>query len=93
MNIQKIFDALHEDEMNSALGIICAELENQGYGITIEDIKVTAKEIFENKYPSLEEVNDTLNFKLLKGDKEEQKFAIDFINYHEVIIRKFRDSP
>ena len=49
MNIQKIFDALKEDEMNSALGIICAELENQGYGITIQDIKVTAKEIFENK--------------------------------------------
>ena len=51
MNIQKIFDALHEDEMNSALGIICAELENQGYDVTIEDIKITAEEIFENKIP------------------------------------------
>ena len=49
MNIQKIFDALEEDNMNSAIGIICAELENQEYDIAIEDIQVTAEEIFENK--------------------------------------------
>ena len=51
MNIQKIFDALGEDEMNSAIGIICAELVNQGYAITLEDIQVTAEEIFENNIP------------------------------------------
>jgi hypothetical protein len=89
MNIQKIFDALHEDEMNSALGIICAELENQEYDITIEDINVTAEEIFENKIPSLEEVAESLNIKLSKGGNEEQKFAIDFVDFHEVVIKKF----
>jgi len=91
MNIQKIFDDLGEDEMNSTIGIISEELVNQGYGINIEGIKVTAEEIFGNKYPSLEKIAETLNFKLSKGDKEEQKFAIDFIDYHEVIIRKFRE--
>ncbi|MDR3596530.1 hypothetical protein [Clostridium sp.] len=91
MNIQKIFDALEEDEMNSALGIICVELENQGYAITIENIKVTAEEIFNNKYPSLEEVPDSLNIKLSKGNFEEQKFAIDFVDYHKVIIKKFKN--
>jgi hypothetical protein len=91
MNAQKIFIALEEDEMNSALGIICAELENQGYDITIEDINVTSKEIFENKIPSLEEVPSPLNLILYKGGKEEQKFAIDFVNYHEVVIKKFKE--
>ena len=91
MNIQKIFDALKVDEMNSALGIICAELENQGYDITIEDINVTAKEIFENKIPSLEEVPTPLNLILNKGGKEEQKFAIDFVDYLEVVIKKFKE--
>ena len=91
MNIQKIFDALEEDEMNSALGIICAELESQGYDIAIEDINVTAEEIFNNKIPSLEEVPSPLNLILYKGGKEEQKFAIDFVDYHEVVIKKFKE--
>jgi len=90
MNIEKIFEALEEDEMNSALGIICAELENQGYTITIENIQVTAEEIFENKIPSLEEVADSLNIKLSKGEHEEQKFAIEFVDFHEIIIKKVK---
>ena len=49
MNIEKIFSALKEDEMNSALGIICSELESQGYKIEIEGIEVTSDEVFENK--------------------------------------------
>jgi hypothetical protein len=89
MNVQKIFDALKEDEMNSALGIICAELEDQGYDIIIEGIKVTAEEIYENKFPSLEEVAEPLNITLSKEGNEEQKFAIDFMNYHEVIIKRY----
>jgi hypothetical protein len=91
MNIQKIFDSLEEDEMNSALGIICEELENQGYGVTIEDINITAEEIFNNKYPSLEEVPVSLNIKLLKANSVEQKFAIEFVDYHNIIIKKYND--
>ncbi len=48
MNIEKICKALQEDQMNSALGIICAELESQGYKPEIEGIRVTASEIFDN---------------------------------------------
>jgi hypothetical protein len=77
MNIEKIYSALKEDQMNSALGIINSELEAQGYEIEIEGIKVTSKEIFENKFPSLEEVAEPLNIILFKDGKEEQKFLID----------------
>ena len=63
MNIERIFTALREDLMNSALGIICSEFELQGYRIEIEEIKVTSEEIFEEKLKSLEEVPAALNIK------------------------------
>lgn len=89
MNIEKIYSALNEDQMNSALGIICFEFEHQGYKIEIEGIEVTSEEIFEEKLPSLEEVPVALNFRLFKDGKEEQKFSIDFIEYHKIIFREF----
>lgn len=88
MNVQKIFDALEEDEMNSGLGVICWELERQGYGVEVEEIKVTADEIFNNKFPSLEEVPVPVNLKLSKDGIAEQEFLITFTDYHEVIISK-----
>ncbi|MCH8034847.1 MAG: hypothetical protein IH950_13960 [Bacteroidetes bacterium] len=89
MNIEKIYLALNSDQMNSALGIICAELESQGYKIEVEGIQVTADEIFENKLPSLEEVAEPLNIKLFKNGEEEQKFSIDFIDYHKVEFKEY----
>ena len=89
MNIEKIFSALKEDEMNSALGIICSELESQGYKIEIEGIEVTSDEVFENKLAPLEEVAEPLNVKLFRDNKEEQKFSIKFTEYHEIAIEKF----
>jgi hypothetical protein len=91
MNIQKIFDALQEDEMNSSLGIICAELERQGYEVEIENIKVTAEEILSNKIPSLEEVAEPLNIKLSQNGIQVQKFSIEFVDYHEFVIKKHRE--
>ena len=36
MNVQRIFDTLHEDQDSTALGIICGELEEQGYKVQID---------------------------------------------------------
>jgi hypothetical protein len=91
MNIQKIFDSLEEDEMNSALGIVCAELESQGFDVEIENITVTSKDIFDNKVPSLEEVSEPLNIKLLINGIETQKFSIEFVDYHDIMIRRYRE--
>ncbi|MHB1687809.1 MAG: hypothetical protein ACYCVH_10595 [Ignavibacteriaceae bacterium] len=44
MNIEKIFDALSNNKMNSALGIICSELKKQDYSVTINNIEVTEEE-------------------------------------------------
>jgi hypothetical protein len=89
MNIEKIFSVLNQDQMNSSLGIICAELESQGYEVEVEGIQITASEIFENKTPSLEEVNGPLNIKLFKNEKEDQKFSINFIDYHKIIFQEY----
>lgn len=89
MNIQKIFSVLEQDQMNSALGIICSELESQGYKIEVEGIQVFANEIFENKLPSLEEVAEPLNMKLFKNGEEVQKFSIDFIDYHKFEFKEY----
>lgn len=92
MNIEKIYSALKEDQMNSALGIITLELEAQGYEIKIEGIKITSEEVFENKFPSLEEIAEPLNIILFKDGKVEQKFSIDFIEYHKIIFKEFNDG-
>ncbi len=89
MNIEKIYLELNSDQMNSALGIICSELESQGYKVEVEGIQVTADEIFENKLPSLEEVAEPLNIKLFKLGQEEQKFSIYFIDYHKVEFKEY----
>lgn len=89
MNLEKIFIALDKNEMNSALGIICAELELQGYEIEIENIKVTADEIFENKLPSLEEVAEPLNIKLFNQARVVQKFSIGFVDYHQIAFKEY----
>ena len=93
MNIEKIFSALAEDEMNSALGIICTELESQGYKIEIEGIAVTSEEVLDNKFPSLEEISEALNIQLFKNGKAEQKFSIYFVDFHTIHFQEFRNAP
>jgi len=88
MNIQKIFDALDEDSQNSGLGIICSELERQGYAVSIENTPVTSEGFFENLFPELENKLGIMTFLLHKDNELVQKFEIEFIDYHEVLLRK-----
>ena len=85
MNITKIFDALQNDEMNSALGIILNELEKQGYRVFVNGVYLKSYEIFENKHPDLES-RERLNFTIEKTGFETQSFGIKFIEYHKIIF-------
>jgi hypothetical protein len=38
MNVEKIFNRVKEDEMNSPLISICGELEKQGYKVKVESV-------------------------------------------------------
>ena len=87
MNIQRIFDELELDQQNSALGIICRELETQGYTVAINGIKVSSDGFFNGDNLEIEQKIEPLNMSLFRGDQLEQEFAVEFIDFHEIIIR------
>lgn len=87
MNVQKLFLALKEDNQNSALGIICGELEAQGYTVKLDGKEVTSDEVYEGKYADFEETMEPLNVALYRKEILEQEFAIEFIDYHEIAIK------
>lgn len=87
MNVQKIFDALEEDQDNSALGILCQELENQGYIVQMDDVKVTSDSIFDGAHQNIENKIDPINISLLDGHNQViQTFSVKFSDYHEICI-------
>ena len=88
MNIENLFDALKKDEMNSALGILCAEFEKQGYSVTINNIEVSSQEFFNNKLETLEQSAKDFNVLLKKENNFEQEFLISFIDYHQFILKE-----
>lgn len=87
MNVQRVFDALKEDARNSALGIICSELEAQGYIIAIDGEKVISDGFFNEECTEIEKKRDPLKISLFKGDDLEQEFVIQFSDFHEFIIK------
>jgi hypothetical protein len=88
MNIEKIFKALEENEMDSALGIIVVELELQGYSVHVYDIPVTSDEIFDGKYDDIYKLFEPVAISVYKNDSLEQEFEITFNDYHEISFRK-----
>lgn len=87
MNIEKIFKALEEDSNNSALGIICQQLEKQGYIVSINEEAVSSEGIFEERHPELESLSQ-VDISLKRGKKMEQSFSIEFTDFHEIVIMK-----
>jgi hypothetical protein len=88
MNVQKIFDMLQEDQENSALSIICGEMEEQGYKIRLDGRDVTSAEIFDGDHVDLEDKVGPLNVSLYKNGSLEQEFTLEFIGDHEVVIER-----
>lgn len=88
MNVQKIFEALEEDSQNSALGIICGELEAQGYAVKIDGVPVSSAGFYEGKHTELENKLGELEFSLFVKSSLEQKFNIEFTEFHEIVIKK-----
>lgn len=86
MNIQKIFQALNEDTENSALGIICQQLEEQGYNVFINGKAVSSEGFFDDEYPEIESLSQ-VDITLKKKKSVEQKFSIEFIDFHEIVIK------
>ena len=86
MNVQTIFDALDEDMGNFALGVICGELERQGYEIAINGQSVTSDGFFNDELNEIEIQMQPLNVSLYKKATLEQEFSIEFFDYHKIKI-------
>ena len=81
MNIQKIFEAVDDDEMNSPLPSIVYELEQQGYKVKIEELEVTAEDMTDKLFEDLERAANNFEIDILK-DGTTQKFKLVFTDYH-----------
>ena len=88
MNVQKIFDMLQEDQDSTALGIICAELEEQGYKVLVDGKDVNSADIYDGRHKDLEDRLGTLNISLYRDGTMEQEFSLEFIDDREVVIER-----
>jgi hypothetical protein len=88
MNVQRIFDALKEDQENTAVGIICAELEEQGYKVRIDGRDVTSADVYDGRHEDLEDKLGPLSVDLYRNDSLEQEFSIEFLESHEIAIER-----
>ena len=88
MNVQKIFDMLQEDQDGSALGIICAELEEQGYRVRVDGKDVNSADIYDSRHKDLEDKLGPLDIALYKDGSLEQEFTLEFVDDHEVVIER-----
>ena len=88
MNVQKIFDVLQGNQDNTALGLICGELEEQGYKVRIGGQEVTSAAIFDGDHKDLEDKPGPLEVFLYKDGSLEQEFSLEFLDHHEVVIER-----
>ena len=85
MNLEKIYNAVESDEMNSPLITICDELVKQGYKVFVEGVEIYNDEISNNLLNDLEEATNEFNIEILKKDLI-QKFKLVFTEYHSFKI-------
>jgi hypothetical protein len=83
MNIQKIFTAVDEDEMNSPLPSIIYELEQQGYKVKLEGLEVSSDNLDGNLFGDFERAVNEFELELTKEDEQHQKFKLVFTDYHK----------
>jgi hypothetical protein len=88
MNVQKIFDMLQEDQENPPLGIICAELEEQGYKVRVDDREIDSADVYDGKLKDLEDKPGPLTVALYKDGSLEQEFSLEFLDDREVVIER-----
>jgi hypothetical protein len=88
VNVQKIFAMLQEDQDGPALGIICAELEEQGYKVRVDGKDVNSADIYDFRHRDLEDKLGPLDIALYRDGSLEQEFTLEFIDDHEVVIER-----
>lgn len=83
MNIDRVFRAVDEEDMNSPLTSIVSEFEKQGYSVKLEGVEVTTDDMESDLFVDLERATNELTFELFKEDVKDQKFKLVFTEYHQ----------
>lgn len=83
MDIQKIFEAVNSDEINSPLPSIVWELEQQSYKVKIEGLEVTAADMDNKLFDDLEKATNEFELEIEKEEEKSQKFKLVFTDYHK----------
>ena len=83
MNIEKVFEAVENDDMNSPIVSLCNEFAKQGYRVKIEGVEVNSNEVDTELFNDLELYSIDINFELLKAEESAQKFKLVYIDYHK----------
>ena len=89
MNLEKIYNAVKEDEMNSPLPTIVQELEMQGYKVKLEGLEVTANDLDADLFFDLEKATNEFVFEIEKTGEKNQRFKLVFTDYHEFNFQNF----
>lgn len=87
MNVEKIFKAVQEDEMNSPILNICIEFERQGYIVKIEGVEINTDDFDHPSLEDFERSKNEFNFEIFRDKILEQRFKIVFNEYHLFCIK------
>ena len=87
MDIQKVFEAINADEMNSPLASIVYELEQQNYKVKIEGLEITVSDMEDKLFEDFEKATNEFEIEISKVHLT-QKFKLNFTDYHKFNIRR-----
>lgn len=86
MKIKTLFEALEKSTEKSGLGVICRELESQGYTVRVDDIDVSSDGFFNDRYLELEKKIDPFKISLYKGEVLDREILVEFVDFREIVV-------
>lgn len=87
MDVEKIYSAVEDDEMNSPLITICDELVKQGYDVKVEGVEFTNSDICFNLLNDLEQVTNEINVEITSKNIT-KRFKLVFTDYHRFELKE-----
>lgn len=87
MDLEKIYSAFEDDEMNPPLITICAELVKQGYDVKVEGVEFTNSDICFSLLSDLERVTNEISVEIT-SENITKRFKLVFTDYHRFELKE-----
>jgi len=96
MNVQALFQAIKDDPMQHTLIVAVAELERQGYAVTVDrkhrGLEAVVKAVDEGRWDQEHGVDVGVPFEIGKGD-ERQAFRLHFLDLDAIALTALESPP